>query len=396
MSPTNNHYDEMTVLLYHEGQLDAGYADEVSAHLASCAACRALLHALEAEAVWLREAFTAHEESIPARLIEAPGRRTAHWGWIIAFALSAGGVYTLWSSFVDPWLAQAQQAGFTQGSLLTMLFFTGAFSKGWDAMRTVMEFLAMATLGSVVIWLLRKHWKRFPMVAAVMGALACALALPPSAGAAEVKRGDPSYTLPAGQEVKTDLIVWAARTRIERHASVTPVYGSETLGRETGRPTLLKAENLQRTGSFKIRGAVNKIATLSDRERRAGRVAASPGNHGQAVAWAAREVGAAARIFMPQDAPMAKVDATRSYGAEVELGGPALEDALEAAYQNALRLFKRGNLEAAMDGLLDIMRQDKRYRNGEVHKVVLGILELISADETTVRQYRNELASILF
>ena len=142
MSPIDNHYDEMTVLLYHEGQLDAGHADEVSAHLASCAACRALLHALEAEAVWLREALTAQEESIPARLAKAPGRRTAHWGWITAFALAAGGVYTLWSGFVDPWLAQAQQAGFTQGSLLTMLFFTGAFSKGWDAMRSVTEFLA--------------------------------------------------------------------------------------------------------------------------------------------------------------------------------------------------------------------------------------------------------------
>jgi putative thioredoxin len=71
-------------------------------------------------------------------------------------------------------------------------------------------------------------------------------------------------------------------------------------------------------------------------------------------------------------------------------------DVLEAAYQNSLRLFRRGNLEASMDGLLDIMRQDKRYRNGEVHKVVLGILELISADEANVRQYRNELASILF
>ncbi|HXJ15817.1 MAG TPA: zf-HC2 domain-containing protein [Candidatus Polarisedimenticolia bacterium] len=215
MSPMDKHYDEMTVLLYHEGQLDAAHAEEISAHLASCAACRGLLHALEAEEVWLREALTAHEESIPARLAHAPGRRTAHWGWITAFALSAGGVYTLWTGFVDPWVAQAQQAGFTQGSLLTMLFFTGAFSKGWDAMRTLMEFLAMATLGSVVIWLLRKHWKRFPMVAAVMGALACALALPPSARAAEVRRGDPSYTLSAGQEVKTDLIVFAARTRID-------------------------------------------------------------------------------------------------------------------------------------------------------------------------------------
>jgi putative thioredoxin len=73
-----------------------------------------------------------------------------------------------------------------------------------------------------------------------------------------------------------------------------------------------------------------------------------------------------------------------------------IEDVLEAAYQNSLRLFRRGNLEASMDGLLDIMRQDKHYRNGEVHKVVLGILELISADEANVRQYRNELASILF
>ena len=77
----------------------------------------------------------------------------------------------------------------------------------------------------------------------------------------------------------------------------------------------LKAENLQRTGSFKIRGAVNTIATLSPAERAAGVVAASAGNHGQAVAWAAREAGIAATIFMPQDAPMAKVDATRNYGA---------------------------------------------------------------------------------
>jgi putative thioredoxin len=83
---------------------------------------------------------------------------------------------------------------------------------------------------------------------------------------------------------------------------------------------------------------------------------------------------------------------------EDEAGSDPLEidDALEAAYQNALRLIKRGNLEAAMDGLLDILRQDKRYRNGEVHKVILGILELISADEESVRQYRHELAAILF
>lgn len=123
----------------------------------------------------------------------------------------------------------------------------------------------------------------------------------------------------------------AARARLAGVARVTPVYRSETLSQLVGRELHLKAENLQRTGSFKIRGAYNRVSQLGDGERAAGVVAASAGNHGQAVAWAAREVGARARIFMPQDAPMAKVEATRSYGAEIVLTGPALEEAIEAA-----------------------------------------------------------------
>jgi threonine dehydratase len=97
------------------------------------------------------------------------------------------------------------------------------------------------------------------------------------------------------------------------------------------REVWLKAENLQLTGAFKVRGAVNKIATLSAEEKRAGVVAASAGNHGQAVAWAAREAGAQATIFVPQDAPMTKVDASRNYGAKVELVGEYFEQALDAA-----------------------------------------------------------------
>jgi threonine dehydratase len=110
---------------------------------------------------------------------------------------------------------------------------------------------------------------------------------------------------------------------------VTPVYSSETIGRRSGRRVWLKAENLQRTGSFKIRGAVNKVATLTEAERDAGVVTASAGNHGQAVAWAAREAGVQATIFMPQDAPMAKVDATRNYGAEVVFAGAGFDEAQE-------------------------------------------------------------------
>ncbi len=125
----------------------------------------------------------------------------------------------------------------------------------------------------------------------------------------------------------------AARARIAGIARFTPVYPSETLSRRAGRTVQLKAENLQRTGAFKIRGAVNTIATLTGDERAAGVVAASAGNHGQAVAWAAREIGIAATIFMPQDSPMAKVDATRNYGAQVELAGAGFDESMAAAQE---------------------------------------------------------------
>jgi threonine dehydratase len=127
----------------------------------------------------------------------------------------------------------------------------------------------------------------------------------------------------------------AARERIAGIARVTPVYPSETLSRLTGREVLLKAENLQRTGAFKIRGAVNRIALLSEKDRAAGVVAASAGNHGQAVAWAAREAGIPVTVFVPEDAPMSKVEATRNYGARVELTGAGFDECLADAFDYA-------------------------------------------------------------
>ena len=124
-----------------------------------------------------------------------------------------------------------------------------------------------------------------------------------------------------------------AARRLAGVARVTPVYGSETFSRIAGREVHLKAENLQRTGAFKIRGAVNKISLLSEGERDAGVVAASAGNHGQAVAWAAREAGIAATVFMPEESPMAKVEATVNYGARVELVGEDFDEALAAALE---------------------------------------------------------------
>jgi threonine dehydratase len=136
--------------------------------------------------------------------------------------------------------------------------------------------------------------------------------------------------------MKTDLAPTAtdireARERIAGIARETPVYSSETFSRIAGRDVWLKAENLQRTGAFKVRGAVNRLAFLSDAEREAGVVAASAGNHGQAVAWAARQAGLQARIYVPQDAPMAKIEACRTYGSELFITGERFEDAMTAA-----------------------------------------------------------------
>jgi threonine dehydratase len=122
-----------------------------------------------------------------------------------------------------------------------------------------------------------------------------------------------------------------ARERLRGIAEETPIYLSETFSRRVGREVRLKAENLQRTGAFKVRGAVNKLTTLSPEERAAGVVAASAGNHGQAVAWAARQLGIRATIFVPVSAPMAKVEACRNYGAATEMAGEDFEDALDAA-----------------------------------------------------------------
>jgi threonine dehydratase len=125
-----------------------------------------------------------------------------------------------------------------------------------------------------------------------------------------------------------------ARQRLLGIAEETPIFLSETFSRRVGRKVLLKAENLQRTGSFKVRGAVNKLSTLTSEERAAGVVAASAGNHGQAVAWAARELGTPATIYVPQDAPMAKVEACHNYGARTVLTGAYFEDALAAAAEH--------------------------------------------------------------
>lgn len=108
----------------------------------------------------------------------------------------------------------------------------------------------------------------------------------------------------------------------------TPLLPSRQLSLLSGADVLLKAENLQRTGSFKVRGATNKLASLSDEQRERGVIAASAGNHAQGVALAAREMGSPCVVVMPREASIAKVQATRGYGAQVVFYGDTFEEAM--------------------------------------------------------------------
>ncbi|MGC0362859.1 threonine dehydratase [Rhodococcus sp. 27YEA15] len=131
--------------------------------------------------------------------------------------------------------------------------------------------------------------------------------------------------------------IHAARELLAPVMRRTPVVASRVLSELTGFDVHLKCENLQRTGSFKPRGAFNRIANLSEPERAAGVVAASAGNHAQGVAWAASELGIESTVFMPTGVPLPKLVATKAYGAHVHLIGSTVDEALVAAREFADR-----------------------------------------------------------
>jgi threonine dehydratase len=141
--------------------------------------------------------------------------------------------------------------------------------------------------------------------------------------------------------VQTDLVqlsdVEAAQELLRDVVRRTPLQPSRPLSQLVGGPVWLKCENQQRAGSFKLRGAYVRISRLSPAERRNGVVAASAGNHAQGVALAASLLGTDAVVYMPEGAPIPKIAATRSYGADVRFAGATVDDALVAASEHAER-----------------------------------------------------------
>src|SRR5512136_600093 len=132
----------------------------------------------------------------------------------------------------------------------------------------------------------------------------------------------------------------AALDRVRAHVHLTPCSRSETLSRLTGTSAYLKLENLQKTGAYKERGALNKLLTLGPAERGRGLIAASAGNHAQAVAYHAGRLGVKAVIVMPETTPIMKVANTRGHGARVVLSGASYDE----AYAEARRMEREEGL----------------------------------------------------
>jgi len=200
---------------------------------------------------------------------------------------------------------------------------------------------------------------------------------------------------PASQAPSLDDVLAAQKT-LSGVTRTTPLEGSRHLSSLVGSPVRLKCENLQRTGSFKLRGAYVRIAGLSREERERGVVAASAGNHAQGVALAASLLGVHSTVFMPEGAALPKVAATSEYGAEVRLRGQVVDQTLRAAQEYALDTgavfihpFDHPDVVAGQGTLgLEILEQCP-----EVRTIVVGVGGggLIAGVATAVKQLRPEI-----
>jgi cytoskeletal protein CcmA (bactofilin family) len=213
------HLDEMACLLYIERQLDRGRAQEVSAHTQECNECRLLLRAMERESRLLTRAMLEEDEALPLRLaqFQERARRSMQWIWGLAFGLAATGVYALYVDYILPWEDQLAQAGFGSTSLLNLLIFQGAFWKGWQSVITLLEVVAMLTLGGFGLAFFRRRLRRGSAALALVLTGFCAvgaLLTSPAASAQDVRRGD-TTEVRSGETIKGDIFIFSHHTRID-------------------------------------------------------------------------------------------------------------------------------------------------------------------------------------
>jgi cytoskeletal protein CcmA (bactofilin family) len=213
------HLDEMVCLLYIERQLDRARAQEVSAHTQDCNQCRLLLRAMERESRLLTRAMLEENEALPLRLaqFQARARKSMQWIWGVAFGLAATGIYALYTGYIVPWEAQLAQAGFGSTSMLNLLIFQGAFWKGWQSVITLLEVVAMLTLGGFGLAFFRRRLRRGSAALALVLTGFCAvgaLLMSPPASAQDVRKGD-TTEVPSGETIKGDVFIFSHHTRID-------------------------------------------------------------------------------------------------------------------------------------------------------------------------------------
>jgi cytoskeletal protein CcmA (bactofilin family) len=212
------HLDEMTCLLYIERQLDRVRAQEVSAHTQDCQQCRTLLRALERESRLLTRAMLEEVEPLPDRLMQFQerARRSMQWIWGLAFGLAATGLYAVYTGYVEPWETQLEQAGFGSTNLVSLLIFQGAFWKGWASMVTLLEVVAMLTLGGFGFAYVRRRVRRGTMFALMLAGVCgvAAMAVTPSmASASDFRRGD-FVEVAQDETIKGDVFLFGHRVRV--------------------------------------------------------------------------------------------------------------------------------------------------------------------------------------
>ena len=210
------HLDEMTCLLYVDRQLDRTRGQEVSAHTQDCEQCRTLLRVLERESRLLTRSLLEEDEPLPSRLaaLQQEARRSWQWIYGVVFGLAATGAYALYTGYIEPWQQRFEQAGFGGSNLLGLLIFQGAFWKGWQSMITLIEVMALLTVGFSAAMFFRRRVRRGTALAIMFAAAFASMAMPAPAGATEMRKGD-SPTVAKEETIKGDVYITGHHARIE-------------------------------------------------------------------------------------------------------------------------------------------------------------------------------------
>ena len=273
---TMKHLDEMTCLLYIERQLDRARAMEVSSHTQECDACRTLMRALERESRLLTRAMLEDEEPLPARLaqFQERARRSMQWIWGLVFGLAATGVYALYTSYVEPWMQQLEQAGFGGSNLLGLVMYQGLMWKGWQSVITFLEVLAMLTLAGLGVLIFRRRIRRGSALALVFAGFCTLMALPAPAAASDTRTGT-NPTVNSEETIKGDIFMSGERVRVEGTVE-GDVYAA---GKDIDIDGHVKGDVISAGRYLRIRG------TVDGNIRSAGNTAIISGTLGKNILW---------------------------------------------------------------------------------------------------------------